>query len=147
MEEATVEVRIDEKVFDKLQMELAHAITHEVYTAMKRSGVADSEALEENVAQALFGIGVILDGSQVLETAEGPMEVLLTFRGETDRKTLISAGGSSWIHEGAQGVVEDYFVRVKAKPAQRVARPPVEEPRLNLLDVIPSRWFTRRRQP
>lgn len=92
-----MKVQIDELKFDALQMEVAYAITHEVYTAMKLAGVPDSAQLEEIVAKALFGIGALLDGSHVLEGPDGPTEVMLTFRTAVDKKTLISAGGGSWI--------------------------------------------------
>jgi hypothetical protein len=125
-----MKVQVDESKFDALQMAFGYAITHEIYTALKKAGVSDSEQLEEIVAHALFGIGCIVDGSQMVEGPDGPMEAILTFRKTQDDNTLISGGGGSWIHEYAFGIAKDYFDQRRPKrnplapPPARRDRPP-----------------------
>ena len=140
-----MKVEVDEERFDALQMEVGYAITHEVYTALKKAGVPDSEQLEEIVAGALFHIGCILDGSAEIKGPDGPMQVVLTFREDQDDDALLWAGGTSWIHEGADGIAEDYFDRLRPRRA-RSAPPPAGtgEQRSNLLDVVPTGWFGKR---
>jgi hypothetical protein len=104
-----MKVLADEGKFDELQMEVGYAITHEVYTALKKAGVPDGEELEGIVADALFGIGCVLDGSAHVKGADGPMQVVLTFRRDQEDDRLLSAGGTSWIHEYAHGIAEAYF--------------------------------------
>ena len=90
-----MKVVIDRSRYDDLQMEVGSAITHEIYTAMKRAGVADGEWLEKVVADALFRIGSIIDGSHTISSPGGTMQAVLTFANEKDGDTLISAGGGS----------------------------------------------------
>jgi hypothetical protein len=118
-----MKVEIDRDEFDDLQMEVGYAIAHEVYTALKKAGVADGEQLEEIVAGALFHIGCILDGSAEVKGSNGPMETVLTFRRDQHDTTLISSGGGSWIHEYADGIAEDYFDRRRPQ-RMRPAPPP-----------------------
>jgi len=140
-----MKVQIDESQFDDLQMEVGYAIAHEVYTALKKAGFPDSAQLEEIVQTALFHIGCLLDGSAEVKGPDGPMQVVLTFRKHQHDSTLISGGGTSWIHEYASGIAEDYFDRLAPKRARSSHRPvKTEEQRLNLLDVIATGWFGRR---
>jgi hypothetical protein len=104
-----MKVLVDESRFDALQMEVGYGIAHAVYTALKKAGAPDGEALEQIVAGALFDIGCILDGSADVKGPDGPMQVVLTFREDQNDKTLLSAGGASWIHEYAFGIAKDYF--------------------------------------
>lgn len=140
-----MKVQVDEGRFDALQMEVGFAIIHEVYTALKRAGVPDGEQLKEIAANALFHIGCVLDGSSEVKGPDGPMQAVLTFRRDQEDDTLVSGGGASWIHEYAHGIAEDYFDRLRPRRA-RGASPSArkEEPRLNLLDVIPTGWFGKR---
>lgn len=138
-----MKVEIDSDRFDALQMEVASAITHHIYTAMKRAGVPDSDGLEKIVADALFHVGEVIDGSRVFDSAEGEMQAVLTFRAMEEADTLISApGGGSWIHEYAFGVAEEYFDRVWRREPNKP--PTAKDSRPNLLDFIPGGWFKGR---
>jgi hypothetical protein len=142
-----MEVLIDERKFDALQMEVGYAVAHAVYTALKKAGVPDDAQLEDLVAGALFHIGCVLDGSREVKGPDGPMQVFLTFRGDENDDVLVSADGGSCIHEYAHGIAEDYLVGVGAKPA-RPAPGTAEfgERRLNLLDVILPGALGKRRK-
>jgi hypothetical protein len=146
-----VKVVIDESRYDSLQMEVGSAITHEIYTVMKRAGVADSERLEKVVADALFHIGCILDRSHTIDSPDGTMQAVLTFANEEDQGALISAGGGSRIHEYAFGIAEEYFDGLK--PERKASVPPLpqeHEQRMKPQDDQPPltlsgrivRWFT-----
>jgi hypothetical protein len=140
-----MKVQIDDSKFDALQTEVGYAILHEIHTALKKAGVPDGVRLEEVAAGALFHIGCVLDGSAEVKGPDGPMQVVLTFRRDQADDTLLSAGDTSWIHEYADGIAEDYFKRLRPKGARR--SPPAkrhEDQRLNLLDVIPTGWFVKR---
>jgi hypothetical protein len=125
-----MKVHIDEHRFDDLQMELGYAIADEIHTVLKKAGVPDGERLEELVAEALFHIGCVVDGSREVKGADGPMQAVLTFRMSEHNAALISAGGTSWIHEYAFGIAEDYFNQRRARPAKR------EEPRKTPLEAL-----------
>lgn len=120
-----MKIQVDESRFDALQMEVGYAILHEVHTALKKAGVPDGQQLEEIAAGALFHIGCVLDGSAEVKGPDGPMRAVLTFRRNQEDDTLVSAGGTSWIHEYAHGIAEDYFDRLHPRRA-RGASPSAE---------------------
>lgn len=144
-----MKVVVDEGRYDDFQMAVGSAITHEIYTAMKRAGVADGERLERIVADALFHIGCVIDTSHAIESPHGTMRAILAFAKDEDKTTLISAAGGSWIHEYAFGIAEEYFD--KLKPSRKADIPPAppyaaplpqrDEEHPNLIGRV-VRWFT-----
>ncbi len=131
-----MKVQIDTDRFDHLQMEFGYAIADEVHTALKKAGVPDGERLEELVAEALFHIGCVVDGSREVKGPDGPLQAVLTFRQNPHDDTLISAGGTSWIHEYAFGIAEDYFDQRRARPTRPLSSPAKRAEPRNLLGAI-----------
>ncbi len=99
-------VVVERRAFDALQLRLLREIAHEIKNALGAGGIAGEKAREltENLTS---GIAAIIDGSRVMKLGGLAVEPVLTFR--NDDADLIGAGGSSWMHEYANGMVEEIF--------------------------------------
>ena len=102
-----MELKTDEKAFDKLQLFLAKELAGLVKSDLERAGLAGQD-LFDATQQIAFSVAAMIDGSTVMHLDGDRVQPVLTFEA-TDGQSLISAGAGSWMHEYIGGMVDDAF--------------------------------------
>jgi hypothetical protein len=101
-------VTVDESEFDRLQLALTKELVGAVHRALVRAGIPEA-LLHRATADVTFSVCTTMDASLRMEIDGNPLRPAVTFLKPDMPNELISAGGTSWMHEYALGFADEYF--------------------------------------
>ena len=99
-------IQIDKDRFDQWQRALGRLLTEQIRDALKATPLEPAQR-RELTADIGFRITAILDGSGGVFKGEEEGQVVVMFLESVRPDTLLACDGESWMHEYAQGWVED----------------------------------------
>jgi hypothetical protein len=106
MPSQTSTIRIDNDRFDKWQRALGRTLTEQIRDALKAVPLEPAQK-KDVTADIGFRVAAILDGSGGVFKDDDEAQVVVMFAEVTSPEALVACEGESWMHEYAQGWVED----------------------------------------
>ena len=106
MTSRTSVINIDNGRFDDWQRALGRTLTEQIRDALKTVALTP-EQRKELTADIGFRVAAILDGSGGVFKGEEEAQVVVMFSEVASPDNLTACEGESWMHEYAQGWVED----------------------------------------
>jgi len=99
-------IQVDNSRFDEWQRALGRLLTEEIRDALKKVSL-DPRQRREVTADLGFKVAAILDGSGGVPKGQDEAQVVVMFVESAKHDTLLACDGESWMHEYAQGWVDD----------------------------------------
>jgi hypothetical protein len=102
-------IQIDRDRFDVWQRALGRTLTQQIRDAVNAVALTP-EQRKDLTADIGFRVTAILDGSGGVPNGEGEAQVVVMFAENGNSDTLLACEGESWMHEYAQGWVDDMSI-------------------------------------
>ena len=102
----TPAILIDRDRFDDWQRALGRTLTEQIRDAVNAVPLEPTQR-RDLTADIGFRIAAILDGSGGVPKGQDEAQVVVMFAENGARETLLGCEGESWMHEYAQGWVEE----------------------------------------
>jgi hypothetical protein len=102
-------IQIDRDRFDVWQRSLGRTLTQQIRDAVNAVALTP-EQRKDLTADIGFRVAAILDGSGGVPNGEDEAQVVVMFAENGNYDTLLACEGESWMHEYAQGWVDDMSI-------------------------------------